>query len=62
MDIEIIVRKIFHLLISYTLLGPSRCLYVGLQLQDRSVEILELYDLFIYLLIFISYKLQIELN
>ena len=51
MDIEIIVRKKFPLLISHKLLGPSRWLCIGLQFQDRGVEILELYDLFIYLFI-----------
>ena len=48
MDIEVIVRKKFPLLISHELLGPSQCLCIGLQFQDHGVEILELYDLFIY--------------
>ena len=45
MDIEVIVRKKFPLLISHKLLGPSQCLCIGLQFQDHGVEILELYDL-----------------
>ena len=57
MDIEVIVRKKFPLLIPHKLLGPSQCLCIGLQFQDRGVEILELYDLFIYLLTL--HKLQI---